>query len=126
MKVGQNQRNSSGNTDLIGESVQRPGESVDAGGKREVGIGQSASHQMARVRAHIASFVITSHVIKDENSLYPFINRLKAKCQLYHNDMQHQFTVKPRYCSINRKMAMQGVTLYGFNRMSFHHNHYKT
>ena len=43
---------------LVGEAVQRPGEPVHARGERGVRVGERRTHQVRRVRGHVASLVV--------------------------------------------------------------------
>jgi hypothetical protein len=43
---------------LIGESVQRSGESVDTGGVGQIWVGQGRADQVGRVGAHVSSLVV--------------------------------------------------------------------
>lgn len=47
-------------TNLISEAVQRTSQTVHGGAEGQIGVGQSAAHQVAGVCADVASFVVTA------------------------------------------------------------------
>ena len=46
-------------TNLVGQAVQRTGQTIHGSAEGEVGVRQGAAHQMAGVGADIASLVVT-------------------------------------------------------------------
>lgn len=53
-------------SDLVGQSVQRPGQPVHGGAEGEVGVGQRAAHQVAGVGADVAALVVTAAGVRTQ------------------------------------------------------------